>query len=122
MPTKPTTLITTRIKQLLDERLLTQGEFALSIEASLERVRNMTCNRIQKLTTKEKQVIKAVYNINPDWLDTEDAEKQLPTSTPTAAPKPDDFAVFVISRLITDLSKNGPVTQALNALISDYRK
>ena len=122
MNTKPTTLITTRLKQLLDERLLTQGEFALSIEASLERVRNMTCNRIKKLTTKEKQAIKAVYNINPDWLDTECAAKQLPSNTPVVIAKHDDFAVFIISRLITDLSKNGPVTQALNALISDYRK
>jgi hypothetical protein len=122
MTTKPTTLISTRLKQLLDERLLTQGEFAWSIEISLERVRNMTCNRIKKLTTKEKQAIKAVYNINPDWLDTEDAEKQLPSNTPVLIAKHDDFAVFIIARLITDLSKNGPVSQALNALISDYRK
>lgn len=122
MTTKPTTLLLKRLKQLLDENHLTQGDFAQSIDMPLQRIRDLCIGRIQKLTMQEKRAIRAIYNINPNWFDTEDVEKELPSNTPVVIAKHDDFAVFIIARLITDLSKNGPVSQALNALISDYRK
>ena len=67
-------MLKNNIKYLRKELNLTQKDLAITLNKSIDRIKNIENGRVKKLHPEEISILSKKYNINPDWLLTGEGE------------------------------------------------